>query len=943
MFREKIFRGISRNLLTCAIIASSAALLFASGCGDTQLHATAFVTIDEGGISFGTGGSTLIFANSAPAGVTWSLSGTNCAGAACGTLSNPTATSVTYNSPATISGTTMSVSVTATSVTNPGLNAVETLSIYPVSVQISGPSNSTVIPLTTASFSATVPGDLTGKGVTFAISGPNCNGIGDTAANCGGLTSPSPPTLSATFTAPPAPLLETVNITATSVSYPRESATYVMTVPKLAIYIFTPTILPAAIAGQPYTATVQIVGNTPPYTDTFANLPSWATATPSSDGTSFTITGKPPTGTQGTYYVQASVADSSSPQNQGGQSFALTTYPAAATGNNLLKGTYTFYATGWTDGAAVTSTLDAIAYIGSFTADGNGNITGGELDVNSPSTGFTSYASLSGTYNIQYPTSPGTGLACTAPPSGTQTGLITLVPSGKPPLPITLAVSLGGVRNVGLESDNITPEFIAPTTTSCNTDQATYGNIVEFDDSTGISVTATANSSGIRAAGPITLQDPGVLPGSPTTTSSVLTTTASPFSGNYVYEMGGNTAVSATNLPCYEAATCQQISLAGVMSVGASGQTITSGEEDVNVWEQNSAAVALSGGTFNNSGNTDSFGRVTATINTTATSTMLDWPSDYVIYAISPQKFYVMSSDSYKTSSLLTGQAVQQNIADVHATPFSATQPVVLYENVRSTSQIANGPSGQIKSNIQVYPVTPSSSTAGKFGSGPQYQNASGTYTAASTAVGSAGNYTYTVAANGRVSVSTDAEPTMYLWDTSQGFGVLSGGTSLVPGVWMVTSQTATALNAGTYIYTTWNPTSELGPMETGSLIIPTGGIPTGPSTKFVPITGYDYTAFGAAANAYNYSTTNEPILYNGPFTGSMAETGPVTDGVGGIFGHAAAAGIILGPPTATTTSNLQGCGQVVGNEGGGFVISPTMFACVPASSAFSTVHVFQQ
>src|SRR5262249_37907782 len=46
-------------------------------------------------------------------GVTWSMSGTPCSGAACGTLSARTATSVTYNAPSTVSGTT-AIALTAT-------------------------------------------------------------------------------------------------------------------------------------------------------------------------------------------------------------------------------------------------------------------------------------------------------------------------------------------------------------------------------------------------------------------------------------------------------------------------------------------------------------------------------------------------------------------------------------------------------------------------------------------------------------------------------------------------------------------------------------------------------------------------------------------------------------------------------------------------------------
>ena len=75
------------------------------------------------------------------------------------------------------------------------------------------------------------------------------------------------------------------------------------------------------------------------------------------------------------------------------------------------------------------------------------------------------------------------------PVPGYQTGYITLVPPGKPPFPITLAVSLSSLQN-GV---------------------ATQGHFVEFDDTTGIGANVTVNSSGIRAQGSMALQSTGVL------------------------------------------------------------------------------------------------------------------------------------------------------------------------------------------------------------------------------------------------------------------------------------------------------------------------------------------------------------------------------------------------------------------------------------------------
>ena len=373
-----------------------------------------------------------MYTSASPKGVTWAISkSTGCTGNACGTLSGATDTSVVYNAPVSMSGSTMSVTITATSKTDSSISASQTLTVYPVSVQLTGPSNTTVVPLTTALFTASVPGDLSNSGVTWTVTGSTCAG---STEGCGSFRGATP--TQATFLAPPAPQFENVTVTATSIYAPGESASITLGIPKLAIYVYSPTVLPAAIAGKPYSATIQVVGNTPPYTFSFANLPSWIT--PTTGPQSITFAGTPPAGTQGTAYPTITVTDSETPNpTVSGQPFALTTYPAAATGNSLLAGSYAFFATGWTDGTSVQTTYNGIEYIGSFTADGNGNITGGELDINDPNTGITSYATLGGTYDLQYGVD-GSG----NPVPGYQTGFITLVPPGKPPFPITLAVSL---------------------------------------------------------------------------------------------------------------------------------------------------------------------------------------------------------------------------------------------------------------------------------------------------------------------------------------------------------------------------------------------------------------------------------------------------------------------------------------------------------------------
>lgn len=875
------FRGC---LIAVAVAMLSLGLILTGGCSGPTL-ADAFVTIVPGNTTVGTGATFTMYTASSPKGVTWTISKTTgCTGNTCGTLSGATDTSVVYNAPVSMSGTTMSVTITATSKSDSSISASQTLTVYPVSVQITGPSSTTVVPLTTALFSASVPGDLSNSGVTWTITGATCIG---TTEGCGSFRGATP--TQATFLAPPAPQFENVTVTATSVYAPGESASITLGIPKLAIYVYTPSVLPAAVAGQAYSATIQVVGNTPPYTFSFANLPSWVT--PTTGPESVTFAGTPPAGTQGTVYPTITVTDSETPNpTVSGQPFALTTYPATATGNSLLSGSYAFFATGWTDGTSVQTTYNGIEYIGSFTADGNGNITGGELDINDPSTGITSYSTLGGTYNIQHALDSNGN-----PLPGYQTGFITLVPPGKPPFPITLAASLSSLQN-GV---------------------ATQGHFVEFDDTTGIGANVTSTSSGIRAQGSMALQSASVL------NTGASQTPTSPFTGSYAYGMAGFSAVADTTVTCYGVHTCGPISLAGSMIFDTAGTgKITSGIEDVTVAENNGSAIALSG-TVDNSGNTDTSGRTTAKIMASATSNMPDWPSDFAIYAVDPQHFYFMSIDPYTTNSLIGGRAQQQNLADIAATPFSSTQPLLLYGNVTSTTSFSTkGPNGQIRVELMLLQPAPSSPTAGKM-SGSQWVNASGTYTANNGSPGAVGAFSYTVSpTTGRVTTSTTSQPYLYLVDTNQGFGTqYSTANNTAAGLFEFQPQTATALNPGFYSYYVYNGTSQVAPMETGILQIPAGGVPSNGTTVTIP-SGTDYTSFGTLANVYQ---VGEPILFTGPITGTLTQSG-------GMFNQKQ---IIL-------PGLMQGCGQQT-PQGAGWVISPTSFVCTPGGGSFAGVHLFQQ
>lgn len=955
------FANRSKRLLAASSMAAlSFSLLAALGCSAPQLHNDAFVTINVSALQLPSGSVTQIAAAASNAsGVTWSITGgTGCPTSGCGTLSGATATTVNYSSPATIPGQSMTVTIQATSAADSKQTASQVFTIYPEYVQITGPSNTTVTPLTSASFSATVSGDRSNAGVSWSISGNVCDGVGNGASDCGSFSGAT--TAQATFNAPPAPQLEMVTITATSVDATNESASITLTIPKLAIFVFTPTILPPAIVGQPYDVKVGIVGNTEPYTISISSpLPTGLSAIVSGYGTTCDPTvPNPPTPCEGntiefttangtskgsmpavspiTLFPTVTVTDSSSPALTGGQPLAISVYPAPATGNNLLKGSYAFYGIGFHDGPTYQVSQNPIYYIGSFTADGNGNITGGELDVNDSQsvTGITSYTSLGGTYNLQYGNDSSGN-----PLPGYQTGYITLVPPGKPPRPITMAVALNGIQYASGAS----------ATSPSATDVASGGNFIQYDDVTGIGVNLSGYSSGIRVSGSLAQQ-------SAASGSNVLGTTSSPFSGGYAYGLNGFSAVQdfplasagSKDLLCSGAATCGPISIAGSMMFGSDG-AISSGLEDVLVGEQHSQ-IGLSG-SVSNSGNTDANGRATATINTAATSTMPDWPTDYAIYAVSPQKFYYMSIDSNLTNTMVAGEADQQNLADIASNPFGS-DPVVMYVNENGAGNFNDsGTNGQDRVLAQLVNVTPSNATSGSM-AGHQWANLSGTYTSNSGNVGtiSPATWAYTVSpSTGLVQVPNAAghtvtEPCLYLIDTSKGWGTQCGP-SQQPGLWYAQPQTSTTLNPGWYTYSVYSQIEPVSPLEVGAFYVP-GGIGDA-GTPVNVTTGTDYTEFenqpGAYVQVTSSNTYSEPMEYTGAITsGTFQETGGIfyalntkTNQPNGIE--------LFGAGSLATQSTFQGCGQNALAGSGGFVISSTSFMCVPSGGSFGGIHVFQQ
>jgi hypothetical protein len=965
--------GMKRRLSAAVTAAGlSVGMILTGGCGQQLTQAKAFVVIDPGALTTGTGTIFTVFASSNNNSVTWSLgNGSGCPTSGCGSLAGATGTGVNYLPPASIPGSSMTISITATSTLDSSVKSSETVTVYPEYVTLTGPAaNSTVVPLTTANFSAVVVNDPAAQGVRFSLSGTTCSGIVNSAAGCGVFLSNS--SAQATFFAPPAPQLESVTITATSINAPNESASITVMVPKLSIYIYTPAVLPAAFDGQAYSAQTSIVGNTPPYTVSISNpIPSWLSirvtqGVPSTNGpagcdptagacpgNTLTFSGTPPAGTpETTLYPTINVSDAATPTDTGGQLLTIAVYPQAGTANTMLQGSYAFYGLGFHDGTLAGTygnSQNPYYYVGSLTADGNGNITGGELDINdslSP-TGITTYASLGGTYEIQasslpYPAASGTA---TTPNSAGQTGYITLVPPGSSARPIALAVSLSSLH---------------PSSSNSQISIASQGHIVEWDDTTGIGTSLSGYSSGVRTSGSLALQSAAAL----NMTASPVAMTPFGSGSGYAYGLNGFSAnkdfpiqnFSSKSLYCLSGGngtptnpSCGPISVAGSMTFGQGG-AIQGGTEDLLVGEQHSNPTLS--GTTANSGIPDANGRVVATINTAVTSTMPDWPTHFAMYAINPSgtpsggEFFMMSIDPVLTSSALVGEADQQNLADIASTPFTATYPIVNYVNENGAGNYNDqGTNGQDRVILQMFLPAPTGPTAGSFTTAVQYTNLSGTYTTTQVPGNvSPTSWTYTVNSNtGRVVPSNNSnisEPCMYLSDTNTGWGVQCY-TSQQSGLWQFAPQTATSLNGGIYSYYVYSQIEPVAPLEVGTVWMPQGGVANN-GTPFSTTGGYDYTQFYNAAGAGAY-TTGESIEYTGAITsGTIA-----IQATGGEIYHLTAAQnngfVLFGAGSTGTQSTFQGCGQTTTVAGGGFILSPTSFVCVPSGGSFGGIHVFTQ
>lgn len=154
--------------------------------------------------------------------------------------------------------------------------------------------------------------------------------------------------------------------------------------------VITTKSLPDGNVGVPYTTALEAYGGLPPYTWSVSSgsLPDWANL----DSGTGLISGTPDAEGDASFTIE--VSDSRSPPGTTTQSLSLHVGTSATDSDQELKGQYSFLLQGFDE-----ITGEQFAVVGSFDADGNGQITGGLEDSNGPA-GYKPAVSFSGTYSV---------------------------------------------------------------------------------------------------------------------------------------------------------------------------------------------------------------------------------------------------------------------------------------------------------------------------------------------------------------------------------------------------------------------------------------------------------------------------------------------------------------------------------------------------------------
>ena len=432
------------------------------------------------------------------------------------------------------------------------------------------------------------------------------------------------------------------------------TVTYSITIAAPALVI-TSSNPPDGVIGTAYSATLSTSGGTPPVTwsVTAGALPAGL----SLNANTGAITGTPTTAALSNFTVQA--ADAGTPLQTKTQALSINVNPPAVN-NAELKGQYAFSFQGFDASGPVDS-------VGSFTADGAGNLTGGLRDVNRV-TGVTASQAFAGTYAI-FADNRGS---------------------------FTLGTSPGG-------ADLGTFRFAVG---SLNAGVASKARFVEFD------------ASGTRGAGVIEKQDPTAF-------------ATAKITGDYAF--GVSSAISST----------ASFSAAGRFTAAAG--TIGSCSLD----EDNHGALK-SNATFTGTYTVAATGRGTLTMNVTGSAN----PVNADFYVVSTGELLLMSSDLQSVNPVFVGTILQQSGAGTFSNASLNSASVIRMNGLNS-----NGTADMVQGVFSI-------PSAGNFTLAADENNGGTVQTLNQSG-------TYSVASNGRVTVTGTTNPTVfYLVGANKGFVV---------------------------------------------------------------------------------------------------------------------------------------------------------------------------
>ncbi len=371
--------------------------------------------------------------------------------------------------------------------------------------------------------------------------------------------------------------------------------------------------LPNATVNVPYSQTITAQGGLPPYTYSISagTLPAGITLDPATG----TFSGTPTVVGASSFTLTAT--DSEATPQTASLPLILQVVYATTPNDAELTGPYAYLFQGYDDVVAGVLAYQT-ATVGSFTANGTGVISAGELDANhqssNPVGNTVSSHDFLGTYTL-----------------GTDDrGLMTLTF-------LNGDGTTGGTTTYAIA----VKAPVAPATTT------TEGSLIESDENQIV---------GTKGSGTLLAQTPAAF--------------AAGLNGSYAFGVSGDT-------PCLPSCTIGIIAgpaaAVGQFTTNGAG-AITGRTSDANIATTNIPNSALSG-TYSTA---DTNGRLALSL-ATADTPLGVYPTDYAVYLVNANQAFVMSTDKHSEYIMLAGSTTFQTVANFGDAPISG--PFIGYEN----------------------------------------------------------------------------------------------------------------------------------------------------------------------------------------------------------------------------------------------------------------------